>query len=421
MKMRKYILLVSALSLLLTGCNKEGSAEEWTAEDEALVTQYDIAAQMISQLSGEDVTIDDIMELGDRKWEPQYGKVYDENNPYQRSVLVEGAEEAEVFFCGLGGWREDILQETADGYTIDFTSIGLGKMTFFRAPDGPNVGHATVEIPCMPHLQRVDYVTEEQVGVNETREYPSPAEYGDVFLRQGRYYICVKEATGWQYEESGILVCVEEGKGTNWELYLSKEEWGCWKPKQDWTNPRYLLYFLKLCKDPTFTQAKQQIIKAFPGKVFPRVQLWTSLDDQQTLGDLTWGFGSLTKGYSHVTRDYSNLDSEPSHSDKSTSNWSNRRVIIARDATEGDYKWKKARWERRFHYYVMPWVCNNNTSKGSYKGVYAETKCYTDKDGWKNFFKNKKTIVYTMNAVSFYDKLPSDYVRMPYDEDEDED
>ena len=400
--MRKFVLLIPFLLLCLSGCKKDPSPGSWNQEDELLADQYDAAAMMLSDLLGEEVTPEKIDALKEQKPEPRYGTIFDDSAPFDRTVTVDDAQEAEDLFRGLGGWRDDVVQETADGYIIDFSSIGVGKLEFFRQGDGSNVGFASVDIPFIPHLQRITYKTKEQAGIND-ETFSSPARYGDVYLHENRYYICVRQSTGYSYDSEGFLVCVETGKGTNWKDYLSSETWGCWRPKQNWTNSRYIVAFLKLCADKKFMQDKAQIVKKFPGKVFPLCQRWYDYDDQRNIGDYTWGFGALEPGYSHVTRYHADFSLEKSHSDKPSSDWKDVRVIVARDATEGDYRASKARWWRRFHHYVLPWICKLD------KGIFAETHKYTSKGGWQDIFDGAP-IIYTLNAVSFTDALPDGYV-----------
>ena len=390
---------------MLAACQDEYSGGGWSMADELLADKYDAASLMLSAILCEDITPDDVPDMKGKTFEPQYGLVLDESNSFERTVIVNDAEMAQMYFCGLGGYRDDIVQETADGFLIDFTEIGMGTLEFFYSDGGSNVGYALVDVPCIPHLQRFTYKTEAQVGSNaELRQYESPIGYGDILLHDGRYYICVREASGYDFCTCGLLVCMEAGKGTNWKDYLSDESWGCWTPIQSWTAPDYLSHFLLLCADPSFKAQKARIIAQLPGKVFPKVQIWDKRNHSFEKGDYTWGFGCPEEGYSHVTRFYDNLSDEPSNSDKKKDKWKKRYAVVARHATEGNYKWKKARWERRFHYVAVPYVSKYN------KGYFFDTKKYTGKGGWEDFFEDNTLIVYTMNVARFYETIPTGYV-----------
>ncbi|MBO7602963.1 MAG: hypothetical protein J6S97_00940 [Bacteroidales bacterium] len=391
--MRRTVILFSILLLSVLSCTKD--IPPATGMDERQSAQYDAASVLFSELLCRSVTPEELIELKGKKIEPEIGRVTDDSKPFERTVRLEEDETADFYFGGLVGWEEEVLTETAGGYIIDFTPIGLGRLEFFRVPDGSNVGYATVDIPCMPHLERINYKTPSQMGVNDA-EYPSPARYGDLFWHSGRYYLCVRAATGYLIDESGMLVCIEAGKGSNWVNYLNKEDWGCWKPRQDWYDISFLSRYLTLCSDTKFKQDKAQIVKKYPGKVFPLLQRWHNYDSQENIGDLTWGFGTLEPGYYHVTHINDDIAKEKN---------AGLKVVIARDATEGDYKASAARWYRRFHFYTLPSVC---TSKSQ---LSAQTYKYTGKGGWEDFFEDdyNSPIVYTMNAVRFYETLPDGY------------
>ena len=400
-----YFLIPVALFLFSWSCQQD-STDILTPEQEQEAAMYDAAAYLLSGLLDSEVTPEQIDELKKQNLEPAYGLVTDESNSFERTVIVDNSDRAEAAFCGLAGWSESVLSQTAEGYMINLTAIGMGSLEFFFEGDGSNVGYASVDIPCIPHLQRITYKTRDQVGENSSIElYQSPYHYGEVFLHDGRYYICTREATGFNKSSSGILVCMESGRGSNFEYYMNSEKWGCWKPKQSWTDSDFIDSYLLLCSDPMFTREKSQIVSAWPGKVFPKVQRWKEYDTAVDVGDETWGFGALIPNYSHVTRFHDDLTQEKSHSDKKVKDWKDCRVVVFRDATEGDYRWKKAKWYRRAHHYVLPFVCKLD------KGIYADTKKYTSKGEWKDFF-DASPVVYTMNAIRFYDVPLTGYTLM---------
>ena len=397
--MRRFWSYILVLFLLVWSCEKDPIASPGQKQQ---AVRYDAAAELLTGLLDRDISPDEIKDYVGGKWEVSYGQPLDEEPAFERAVVVNSAAAAESAFCGLTGWREDILETTGDGYRVDLSSIGLGTLEFFRTPDGNNLGYAVVSIPCIPRLQRITYMTEEQIGDNGVQRYQSPCLYGDVYLHNGRYYICTREATGYTTDSSGILVCMEAGRGTNFSYHLSDETWGCWKPKQNWSAGDIIDSYLLLCADPEFAQDKARIVKKWPGKVFPLPQRWSSYEKQETIGDVTWGFGAAEPGYSHVTRFQDNFADEKSNSDKRYADWKGIRVVVIRDATEGNYSWGSARWYRRCHHYVLPWVCKYD------KGIFSSTHMYTSKSEWNDFFWDNP-IVYTLNAIRFYEEAPAGY------------
>ena len=402
--MRNFWAYIPLLLLLVWSCEKPLSPDTPGSAENQKAVKYDAGAVLLTALLDREVTPDQVASYAKKTFEPEYGAALDKDNPYERTVIVDNADAAESAFCSLVGWRGDVLQDTAEGYKVDFQSIGLGNMQFFRTPNGKALGYALVNIPCIPRLQRITYRREDQVDENAPLpRYQSPCLYGDVYLHDGRYYICTRESTGYTKDSSGILVCMESGKGTNWQYHLSDETWGCWKPRQSWADGDLIDSYLLLCADPEFTQDKAMIIKKWPGKVFPLPERWNKEGKNYAIGDNTWGFGALEPGYSHVTRYQDDFADEKSNSDRKYDDWKRVRVVVIRDATEGNYSWGDARWWRRCHHYVLPWICKWD------KGLFADTFKYTDQDEWKDFFYNEP-IVYTMNAVRFYEEAPSGYL-----------
>ncbi len=397
-------LALSVLVFAVLSCGKDkdildDGGERFTLT-EAEEEEYDTATILMSALCGESYELVDMVGMKGLTFEPTYGEVFDESNSFERTVVVYDAANAESYFCGLVGWSESCLKETAEGYIVNFPATGFGTMEFFRGGDESNVGYALVDIPSIPHLQKIIYKTKEQLGDNAVSYFESPCLYGEVYLHDNRYYICVKESSGYTDAAQGYLVCMESGKGNYWQDYCS-EKWGCWKPRDKWRDAKYITDYLYLCADPNFTMQKKRIVQTYPGKVFPLCQRWPARDKQEDIGNITWGFGNLEPGYSHVTRFQNPLINEKSHSDRDPKEWKNVRVVIACDASKGSYRASKARWWRQFHHFIIPWVCKYD------KGLSYHTHKYVTTDEWNGFFGS--TIIYTMNVTTFNDTCPIGY------------
>jgi len=166
--------------------------------------------------------------------------------------------------------EEELLRETADGLEIVIDKFG--SLRYHRDDAGSSVGYADVNIPCIPHLERISYKTDEQWGDNAGWE--SPAYYGDVYEHDGRYYLCVKESRGTSEQNWGYLVCMEAARGSNYVWRKDSETWGAWGPKERWGNDQPAIEWLNICGDPDFVSQKRRIVKKYPGKVFPYVYRW---------------------------------------------------------------------------------------------------------------------------------------------------
>jgi len=397
MKIKGLLSILFFAAGILVSCSKEGT-DIISEGDQLEMQNEDAIYSIVRQLTGTELTSEDLENLGNRTYEATYGDIRDESNPLERSVLVRDAATAEAYFRDLVCESTDLIRETMVG--LEVVVDGLGSLTFYRTGGNGNVGYADIDIPCIPHLERISYKTEEQWGDNALWE--SPCRYGDVYVHEGRYYLCVKESKGNAEINWGYLVCMEAARGTNYEWYLDKEQWGCWRPKERWGNNTPALEWLNICADPDFLSQKRRIVKRYPGKVFPYVYRWSSISDYFQIGDKTWGFGNLEPGFSHATLYHDNLFDEKSNSYNDRGNWKDVYCFIIRDATEGNYRAKKARWWRRCHGLVLPWVCVG--ADGSYGDIWK----YTSKGGWEDYFEGHP-ILYTMQVKSFTKSVPSGF------------
>ena len=380
------------IALLAVGCNKDGKKEDPVSDE--LKDKYSAAAMLINMLADQDLTPDDVVDLGGRTFEPTYGEARDDANPLERFVMVPGEDMAAAYFHGLTSGQEKEL---------DLTDIGLGKVTF-QPSDGANCGYVEVAVPCIPHLERITYKTKAQWGENGP-SFESPCLWGDVYLHAGQYWICVKESYGFSGSAAGHLVSMQTGKGYKPQSFLSGEDWGCWEPSPRCDNLDYVTEYLYLCADPGFKSQKRRIVEAYPYKVFPRIQRWYDSTTHADIGDATWGFGNLEPNYSYVDYSYKPFTSNPSNSDDPNSSmymFFYGRASIVLCATEGDYRASKARWWRRSHQYFMPLVCKYD------KGCFVHTLEYVTQSEWNACFFGSPQI-YTLYYVNFNESVPAGF------------
>jgi hypothetical protein len=383
--------------------NNEDTPDEevWTEEDNRMAQEADALCAVLSTLTGQEFTSDGNIDFEGKTFEPQYGEVRDPSKPLERSVQVLNATTAESYFRGLVEGNGTFISNTSDGLVIDLTNLNcredgrkqsLGTLTFHRGEGSDNVGYADIDIPCIPKLQRISYKTEEQWGDNAN--WTSPAKRGEVYRTGDHYYICVRASKGSQSFNNGALVMMEDSYGSDYKYYNgTKESDESWEPNHVGTY-QDICDYIDLCGDNAFYVTKQMIVKKLPWKVFPVTDEWTSWEGAALrTWDPSWGFGTDKKGYAHWT---------------GRNSTGSANVIICRDATEGDYNWKKVRWARRFHYVGMPWRCEDSND-----GVYQNTKSYyyNSKKDFRNWIADG-SIVYTANVYHFNDKLPSGFVKV---------
>jgi len=245
---------------------------------------------------------EDDIDFENTTYEPTIGLDRDPANPLVRSVKVESADYCERIFRSLVD-DDTFIRETDDGCIIDMSNLNcradgkkqnFGTLTFHRGNGSDNVGYADVNIRCIPKLQRIVYLTKEQWGENANWE--SPCEWGDVYLGDNHYWICVRESQGSNEKKKelrGVLVNIQQGRG---DYYYSgyDEVWDA-KPVPEVQD---IYDYLSLCGNEEFLTQKKRICKKLPNKVFPGLA-WNFGKDYMILeiGSEDEGFANKESGY----------------------------------------------------------------------------------------------------------------------------
>ena len=146
--------------------------QEWTT-----LNQQTALRSLLLQLAGVTEGADD---FDSRTYQPVYGIVRDEAEPFVRAVAVAEEGEAVAAFRALVGC-ESLIVTTADGLAVDLTDLHLradgraqdfGRLTLHLAHDGSaRVAWADVSIACMPSLRRIEYIDEDDIEDIEDFEY----------------------------------------------------------------------------------------------------------------------------------------------------------------------------------------------------------------------------------------------------------
>ena len=381
-------LMAAVVLVVVVGCRKSNlpaGGEDDSAleqkEREAFAIQ-NILEALTDESFDEEEDTDFVFE--GKTFEPTIGDVRDESAPFERSVFVEDASLAEQYFRALVG-DNGFVSETADGLVIDLTRLKLGKLTFHREGDGDNSGYVRVEIPCIPHLTKIIYRTEDQWGSNS---FNSPCRRGDVYFGEGVYWVCVKESRSQM--NPGTLVNMAAGKG---RLYNNRWD-ELWDPNHGSghdLNCRVndISDYLLLCSDSNiYARKKKKIVDNLPNEVFPFACYSQDAKSQyfQSLG--RDGFATENFDYSHW-------------SDYSPGRY--KKVVIVLGAKHGKYKLFKGK--KRYCQYVRisPKCVNNDGYCFDDKGYYGNG----EKDKLYDFLN--ESFVYTMNSVHFTDRVPQGF------------
>ena len=188
--------------------------------------------------------VDDMPQNPDKEaFEPKYGEVRDESQPFVRSVQCDDAQLAlDQFYAIVGGGS--LATPTSDGYEVSLKdmpllpnggAISIGTLTFHKGNGADNVGYIDIDIPCIPKLSRIQYVPKEAWGDNASDRSPyKPGEIIEYYPPNATYctgyYICVRACSNNGLDD-GLLVHMASGEpGGDESSNLDGDGVGCWKP-----------------------------------------------------------------------------------------------------------------------------------------------------------------------------------------------
>ncbi len=437
MKNRHFLMMMVALCLMgFAGCSDSDDGGNGGGENAAGVhgeltteqmMQREALASVLNQLTGQSFSDTTDVDFEGRTFEAAIGDVRNESRPSERSIRVRTAALAEGYFRSLAGGASALVKETADGYVIDLTNLdchstgrkqSLGTLTFHRGSGADNVGYADIDIACIPGLQRISYKTADQWGDNgDDDDFVSPISYGEVYIGgNGRYWICVREATGRNYWQAGVLINMQPGKSDDWTPLYDKEKWAAWKPSDYVLNDYFgtaILDYVDLCGSKKFATEKRRIMeKSYGPKVFPIGYVWT-FSPWEYIWVLSQGGSGPGFG-----------DTDPANAGKLCHIGSypvTHGVIIVRDVTEGDYRASRAMQWRRWHVYctdvsdadkeedarMASRSYNIVDSSQLYKYTYYYTNYSADFYEFPNY-----AMIYTARGVTFNGSIPDGFTKV---------
>ena len=244
-----------------------------TEEERYLMAAANAVGNIVRNLTGKDVSLD---ELTGNTYEPTYGQTLDGEASSVRATKALSTEYAEQMFLAMTGVNDDedfLLTATPDGYELSLRDLPvledgkrctLGTLTFHRDSGSPRYGYVEVDIPCIPHLERIDYLSAEAFPDNAD----SPYQPGDVVYVDhdatgycGGYYLCVA-VNG--YRSTLVHLCTGEPGGDE-TVNFDNDKDGCWVPyngreKGDETTYDDILDYISFI---AANKAKVNTIKAF--------------------------------------------------------------------------------------------------------------------------------------------------------------
>lgn len=239
----------------LIGCSDNDESPSSSGNDPSptyLTTcQGEAVRSILLQLTANDTLPSD---FDQHTYEPTLGEVLDPSQPMVRSYRCNSLEEAELFFRGLVE-SDTLIYSTTDGMAVSLEEMqllperkqSLGTLTFHRDTSLGRMGFIEVAIPCIPRLQRIDFLPDKSWPYNATSRsayklgqvvnIPSVKESSSKTER--RYccgnYLCVRECDG--SAPNGILVHFEYKAGyTDCSVYIdgSKGDGGWYPANNQW-------------------------------------------------------------------------------------------------------------------------------------------------------------------------------------------
>jgi hypothetical protein len=248
--------LVCGLGLSVTSCkddDEEKIDERIVTEDgktyvpDSLLTdheRYQLACQSavigtMRNLAGLEIVTP---EVASKTYEPTYGMTLDDAGATVRVMKCESTEAAELSFRAIASLDSAdavrMYTPTADGYVLNLKDLPiladgkkftLGTLTFHRDGGPRRYGWVDVDIPCIPHLERIDYLGPDAFPDNAN----CPYQIGDIVwvykdhgLCSG-YYVCV--ATNG-YRSTLCHMNKTPNPGDDESINADGDSKGAWKP-----------------------------------------------------------------------------------------------------------------------------------------------------------------------------------------------
>jgi len=249
-------LLLCATGLATTACSDSDDAktnDRIMTEDgktyvpDSLLTdqeRYQLACQSavmgtLRSLAGQETLNPDVV---NQRLEPVYGQTLDDESSSVRVVKCNSTDDAEDLFLAIAGLDSTdaqlLISPTPDGYSLSLMDLpilldgkrfNLGTLTFHRDGGPRRYGYVEVSMPCLPHLERIDYLSPDAFPDNANSSY----QLGDIiYISSGYnlcsgYYVCIAN-NGY----SSTLVHMKHGKnpGGDESINVDGDNEGCWRP-----------------------------------------------------------------------------------------------------------------------------------------------------------------------------------------------
>lgn len=190
--------------------------DQLTEQEQYLLDCQSAIIRIMQQLAGLDEVTPDVV---NHTYEPTYGMTLNGDVSHVRAVKCDTITAAESMFLAIASIDSvsatRLLTPTPDGYMLALKDLpivpngkkfSLGTLTFHRDAGPRRFGYVEVDIPCIPHLERIDYLSPDAFPDNASGN--TAYQKGDIVNVTSNsgycsgYYLCVKQYDGFD----GILV-----------------------------------------------------------------------------------------------------------------------------------------------------------------------------------------------------------------------
>ena len=195
-----------------------------TEQEQYLLDCQSAIIRIMQQLAGLDEVTPDVV---NHTYEPTYGMTLNGDGSHVRAAKCDTITAAEPMFLAIAGIDSvsatRLLSPTPDGYVLalkdlpiapDRKKFSLGTLTFHRDAGPRRYGYVEVDIPCIPHLERIDYLSPDAFPDNASGN--TAYQKGDIVNVTSSsgycagYYLCVKQYDGFD----GFLVHLYDQGGS---------------------------------------------------------------------------------------------------------------------------------------------------------------------------------------------------------------
>jgi len=152
-----------------------------------------------------------------KTYEPSYGSVVDESQPFVRYVVVSDADEAYSEYMRLCFFSNNLTNNYEVG-SVKLTYTELNQSDVFATID--------VNVPQLPHLTQLRLVPSSAIGANYSSSWSGEPYYliGDVVLDDdGNYWVCIRAAS----------------PGKKGDSYWASMQMGAYDGKTNYNNQYY--------------------------------------------------------------------------------------------------------------------------------------------------------------------------------------